>query len=456
MYKLKPYALTDDNSRGRKVKEEHHSDDFRCEFQHDRDRIIHSKAFRRLEAKTQVVLVHESDHNRTRLTHSMEVAQISESIAMKLALNRFATLAIALGHDLGHSPFGHTGERALNDIQLDFGLGRFKHNYQGLLVVNNLEERYKKEHGLNLMFETREGILKHSSLKSNIDLSLFDSQISTNPGWATSLEGQIVSLVDEVAQRTHDTDDALRSNRIHLRELVEVDFVKDAIVYAGHSVGDLLEEYYVKNSTVRSAVIQSMIKYYVSNTISSAQQNISDEKISTYQDLVDKKPLIIKWAEDFEEKDKKFSDNFLKPKFYEHHEIHRMDSRAEYFIKKIFKAFKSHPKQLPEQANEHFTYRVQEYINKEIDTAAEGSYKNDLQAFMGNINKICKQSCIYVAASKNPTKEQIDSSKCPLQKHGERGCEGLRVIVNHIAGMTDKYAHLEYSRLYFPTEISRL
>lgn len=456
MYKLKPYALTDKNSRGRRSKEEHHSDDFRCEFQHDRDRIIHSKAFRRLEAKTQVVLVHENDHNRTRLTHSMEVAQISETIAMSLGLNRFATLAIALGHDLGHSPFGHTGERALSDIQEDFGLGRFKHNYHGLLVVNNLEERYKKEHGLNLMFETREGILKHSSLKEDIDIKLFDSEISVHPKWATSLEGQIVSLVDEVAQRTHDTDDALRSNRIHLAELVEVGFVKDAIVYAGYNVGDLMNEYFIKNSTVRSAIIQSMIKYYVNNTISSTKQNILNEKISTYEDLLDKKPLIIKWDEEFECKDKDFSDNFLKPKFYEHHEIHRMDSRAEYFIKNIFKAFKNHPKQLPQRANEYFIHHVKEYIDKEIDTADKGAYKNDLRSFRPNINKICNQTCFYIANSKNPTDDQKDSSKCPLQKHRKRGCEGLRAIVNHIAGMTDKYAHLEYSRLYFPTEISRL
>lgn len=140
-YNLKRYAVTEDKSKGRKADEEFLIFDTRTGFQHDRDRIIHSRAFRRLEAKTQVVLIHESDHSRTRLTHSLEVAQISESIALHLGLNAFATQAIALGHDVGHTPFGHTGERALNAILHDYGMKGFKHNYQGVLVVNRLEKK---------------------------------------------------------------------------------------------------------------------------------------------------------------------------------------------------------------------------------------------------------------------------------------------------------------------------
>ncbi len=237
---FQPYAINDENSRGRIIEEEFHEKDMRTAFQHDRDRIIHSKAFRRLEAKTQVVLTHESDHSRTRLTHSLEVGQISESIAIELGLNTFATLAIALGHDIGHTPFGHTGERALSTILADYGLNRFKHNYQGVLVVNKLEKRYQKSNGLNLMWETRDGILKHSSLKTDIDLDYYDSKLNDTPYPAT-LEGQIVRIVDEIAQRTHDTDDALRTNRIGIEELTKEELVKEAITENKLSVDDIVE-----------------------------------------------------------------------------------------------------------------------------------------------------------------------------------------------------------------------
>ncbi len=194
----KPYAMTDEKSQGRLL-DIPTTEDHRSQFQHDRDRIIHSKAFRRLESKTQVIVSNESDHNRKRLTHSLEVMQISDSMAYALGVNMSLTQAIALGHDIGHTPYGHGGQKALEKILEDHGLPGFKHNYQGLLVVNKFEDRYMDEGGLNLMFETRDGILKHTSIDSKkYNIRDYDDQLDGNRLWPITIEGQIVRIVDEI------------------------------------------------------------------------------------------------------------------------------------------------------------------------------------------------------------------------------------------------------------------
>ncbi len=452
---LAPYAVSDNNSRGRKTQEKFHPEDNRTGFQHDRDRIIHSRAFRRLEAKTQVVLIHESDHSRTRLTHSLEVGQISESIAISLGLNTFATLAIALGHDVGHTPFGHTGERALSNILFDFGLGRFKHNYQSVLVVNKLEKRYKKSDGLNLMWETRDGILKHSSLKADMDLNYYDCELDNKLQWPITLEGQIVRLVDEIAQRTHDTDDALRTNRIDISELLQQDIVKEAIVANDLNSEDLIKSFSKERNLIISTLIVSMIKYYVLKTIESAKKNINKYKIKTYNDVKKSKNLIIDWDHQFKEKDTVFVTKFLKPLFYEHYEIKRMDSRAEFFLRQIFKAFHKHPKQLPQFTHDLYIDAIRSHLSK-LTHSKEKKFSDEIRKYLGNSNLQCIQSCEYIPASNYPNNIQIKNSSCPLLKFNKNACEGIRIIINHIAGMTDRYAHLEYSRLYFPPEISRM
>ena len=452
---LAPYAISDKTSKGRKNAEEFHSEDYRTEFQHDRDRIIHSRAFRRLESKTQVVLTHESDHSRTRLTHSLEVGQISESIARSFGLNAFATLAIALGHDVGHTPFGHTGERALSNILSDYGLGRFKHNYQSVLVVNKLEKRYQKSDGLNLMWETRDGILKHSSLKTDMDLNYFDCDLDDALQWPATLEGQIVRLVDEIAQRTHDTDDALRTNRIDISELVKQEVVKDAIVANNLSSDDLIASFSRDRNLIISTLIVSMIKFYVLKTIESARNNIKKNNIQTYEDVKNSKNLIIDWDDKFKKIDDVFVKNFLKPLFYEHYEIKRMDSRAEYFLKQIFKAFHKHPKQLPQYTHKLFVDAVRSHLSKFTNTG-EKRLSTAIKALLESSTLKCSDTCAYVPKSDYPVDAQIENSFCPLLRFNESACEGIRVIINHIAGMTDRYAHLEYSRLYFPPEISRM
>ena len=216
------YAAQSINSRGRRYTEPSASS--RSEFQRDRDRIIHSTAFRRLEYKTQVFINHEGDLFRTRLTHSLEVAQIARSIARNLRLNEDLVEAISLAHDLGHTPFGHAGQDALNECMKDYG--GFEHNLQSLRVVDELEERYASFNGLNLSFETREGILKHCSLQNAQHLGELGARFidKTQP----SLEAQLTNLADEIAYNNHDIDDGLRSGLLQEADLRQID------IYARH------------------------------------------------------------------------------------------------------------------------------------------------------------------------------------------------------------------------------
>ncbi len=213
---LAPYAALETGSRGRRYPEQ--LADYRGEFQRDRDRIVHSNAFRRLVYKTQVFINHEGDMYRTRLTHSLEVAQIGRSVANALALSEPLTEAICLAHDLGHTPFGHAGQDVLNDCMRDYG--GFEHNLQSLRVVDELEERYAGFNGLNLTFETREGILKHASLANARQLGELGRRFieRTQPG----LEAQIADLADAIAYNNHDVDDGLRSELVTIEELRSV------------------------------------------------------------------------------------------------------------------------------------------------------------------------------------------------------------------------------------------
>jgi dGTPase len=458
-YKISNYAITDEQSQGRQSLEKFDRKDPRCSFQHDRDRIIHSRSFRRLEAKTQVVLIHENDHSRTRLTHSLEVSQMAETVAMSLGLNIYATQAIALGHDVGHTPFGHTGERALSDILEDYNLDIFKHNYQSLLVVNTLEKRYGCDNGLNLMYETRDGILKHSSLKrGKIDLKYYDLELNDEVDFPITMEGQIVSIVDEIAQRTHDTDDGLRTGRINIKDLLDQKIICDAIKVNKHKKIDLIKLYDENKKFSISTIIVSMVKYYILKIMENSKKNINIFNIKSYSDVLNSKNQLICFNNSLKAEDDKFRTEFLMPKFYEHHEIKRMDSRAEYFLKQIFKAFKNHPKQLPELTYKIFIEKVKMSLKKIIDEINDENIRNDIGNHLKILEDkfICGNGCGYIPKSKFPNKDQESKSFCPLFKNGMKACEGIRVIINHIAGMTDRYAHLEYSRLYYPPEISRL
>lgn len=436
---FKPYAMTDDKSQGRQDQEKIVEDDFRTHFQHDRDRIIHSKAFRRLESKTQVVTSQESDHNRKRLTHSLEVMQMADSIAYALGVNIFLTQAIALGHDLGHAPFAHGGERTLNEILKDHGLAGFKHNYQSLLIVNKLETRYRDVGGLNLMYETRDGILHHTTIKKDISVEYYDKMLDPKRQFPITLEGQIVRIVDEIAQRTHDTDDGLRTGRIDLRELLEQDIMKKFIELGHIDPKLLIENFRTETGNTISKIVVAMIKSYVLDVVRTSLKNIDKYKISIYADVKDKDLPIVSFSPDFEKMDLIFQNDFLSPNFYSHYEIKRMDSRGNYFIKQLFKAFKRNPGQLPQKVFASFQQVVKDDLRKR-----ELTFARDCST----------AGCLYSTDDKYISDEQ--GNKCPVQLTAKCACEGIRVLINYIAGMTDRHANLEYSRLYLPPEISRI
>ena len=220
---LAPYAAHDVESRGRQYPEP--STAYRSEFQRDRERIIHSTAFRRLEYKTQVFVNHEGDLFRTRLTHSIEVAQIARAIARALRLNEDLSEAISLAHDLGHTPFGHAGQDALNECMCEHG--GFEHNLQSLRVVDKLELKYPKYAGLNLMFETKEGVLKHCSKNNAEKLGALGLRFIERK--QPSLEAQLANIADEIAYNNHDLDDGLRAGLINVTQLKEVTLFKEHV-----------------------------------------------------------------------------------------------------------------------------------------------------------------------------------------------------------------------------------
>ena len=260
---LAPYAAIDEQSRGRRDPEP--PPRFRSEFQRDRDRIIHSNAFRRLVYKTQVFVNHEGDLYRTRITHSLEVAQIGRTVARALRINETLTEAICLAHDLGHTPFGHAGQDALNECMREYG--GFEHNLQSLRVVDELEERYAEFPGLNLTFECREGILKHCSVQNARKLGDVGQRFldRTQP----SLEAQLANLADAIAYNNHDVDDGVRAGLISVDELREVQMF-------GRLHSQVVEKY-PKASGKRQLyeTIRRMVDHLVSDLIVQSQENIA-------------------------------------------------------------------------------------------------------------------------------------------------------------------------------------
>ncbi|MDO8263211.1 MAG: deoxyguanosinetriphosphate triphosphohydrolase [Gallionella sp.] len=335
MTELAPYAVTEANSRGRKISEA--APNTRSEFQRDRDRIIHSGAFRRLEYKTQVFVNHEGDLFRTRLTHSIEVAQIARSIARRLHLNEDLAEAISLAHDLGHTPFGHAGQEALNACMKAYG--GFEHNLQSLRVVDMLEERYAAFDGLNLCFETREGILKHCSAENAAQVGELGARFlnSRRP----SLEAQIANLADEIAYNNHDVDDGLRSGLITLDQLASVPLVATHLHEVRHAYPDLPERRVV-HETVRR-----MINTLVTDLIQQSEHNISAQGIATIED-VRNAPAMIAYSSEVNEQQRELK-NFLRIHLYRHYRVLRMSAKAQRIISDLFGVFMADSRLLPPQ-----------------------------------------------------------------------------------------------------------
>jgi dGTPase len=328
------YAASVKTSRGRQHTEP--APAYRTEYQRDRDRIIHSTGFRRLEYKTQVFVNHEGDLYRTRLTHSIEVAQIARSIARTLGLNEDLTEAIALAHDLGHTPFGHAGQDALNACMKPYG--GFEHNLQSLRVVDHLENKYAEFQGLNLTFETREGVLKHCALKNAQQLGDVGQRFinKTQP----SLEAQLTNIADQVAYNNHDIDDGIRSGLISIEQLREVSLFADYYDQVKWKYPDL-----DGNKSVHETIRQ-MIGSQVTDLIQTSQQQIDAANIVTIDDVRAQAEALIRFSDEMFAQSRLMK-KFLRENLYFHHQVYRMTRKAHQITEALFEAFINDAKLLP-------------------------------------------------------------------------------------------------------------
>jgi len=328
---LAPYALCSGQSRGRVFPD--HEPAYRTAFQRDRDRIIHTTAFRRLEYKTQVFVISEGDHYRTRLTHTLEVAQIGRTLARALGVNEDLTEAICLGHDLGHPAFGHSGERTLNDLMANHG--GFDHNRQTLRIVEKLERRYPDWPGLNLTWEVREGLVKH---ETEYDVSDADGY---EPALACSLEGQIANVADELAYTAHDLDDGLRSG------LLSPFALQDVILWQELTQGLDLDPCAELAKLDRHRLIRALIGNGVTDAVRETARRIREEKIDSEANLRARGAPIIGFSEPVATRLRELR-TFLYEQLYRHWRVVRMAAKAERMLRALFDAYITEPAQLPD------------------------------------------------------------------------------------------------------------
>jgi dGTPase len=330
---LASYAARSAQSRGRETDEEPPRS--RSQFQRDRDRIIHSTAFRRLEYKTQVFVNHEGDLFRTRLTHSLEVAQIARSVARTLRVNEDLVEAVSLAHDLGHTPFGHAGQDALNACMQPYG--GFEHNLQSLRVVDVLEERYGAFDGLNLCFETREGILKHCSPENARHLGALGERFLLRR--QATLEAQIANVADEIAYNNHDIDDGLRSGLIESAQLEEVP------LYGRHRAAVLACMPGIGARRVIHETVRRIIDTLVSDLVDESERRIAAAAPAGIDDVRAAPPLVAFSADQRAQADTLKS--FLHRNLYRHPEVLRMTTKAGRIVRELFAAFQAEPRLLP-------------------------------------------------------------------------------------------------------------
>ena len=379
MDELAPWATREEESAGRRIPEP--PPRFRGEYHRDRDRIIHSTAFRRLVYKTQVFVNHEGDLYRTRLTHSLEVAQIARTVAGALGLNTYLTEAICLAHDLGHTPFGHAGQEALNRCMAPHG--GFEHNLQSLRVVDELEEKYAEFRGLNLMFETREGILKHCSARNARQLD--DVGRRFLEGLQPSLEAQLANVADEIAYNNHDVDDGLRAGLLDEGELRETELFREQHDEVRARWPELAGRRLVHE------IVRRMIGRVVEDLVAASRERIAAASPASALDVRQAAGPMIAFSPEVGEAHLALK-RFLRERLYRHHRVIRMTTKARRTVTELFEAFVTDPRLMPD---EH---------------AAEAA--------------------------------RMEGS------HGEAG--RARAVADYIAGMTDRFAILEHSRLFDP------
>lgn len=337
---LAPYATLSKNSKGRKYPEE--EADLRTRFQRDRDRVLHTTAFRRLEYKTQVFINTEGDYYRTRLTHSLEVAQIGRSIARSLGANEDLIETICLAHDLGHSPFGHSGESILARLMNEHG--GFNHNHQSLRIVTVLENRYPDFPGLNLSWEVLEGMVKHETDYDRSDVQEYDPELRG------SLEAQIANVADELAYTAHDLDDGLRSGMISPSQLDGIaiwEIINESI---GRRKTDSLDD------LSRHQIIRRLINFEMIDLIQSVDRYLRKANIKSALDLQKLPYNVVGFSEDMYRRNRELKD-FLYNNLYRHHRVVRMAAKAEQIITRIFEMYQSNPAALPPEVQDRIDER---------------------------------------------------------------------------------------------------
>lgn len=327
---LAPYGMRSRDTKGRAYLDS--EPEYRTAFQRDRDRILHTTAFRRLEYKTQVFINFEGDHFRTRLTHTLEVAQIGRTLARALGGNEDLVESICLAHDLGHSPFGHSGETALARLMRDFG--GFDHNKQSLRIVTELEQRYPEFPGLNLTWEVREGMVKHESEYDISDARDF------NPDLRGNLETQIANVADELAYTTHDLDDGLRSGMIHPQ------------ILEGVALWEILRETYnwrgpILSDMERHRMIRHLVGLLVTDMVQATDARLKESKVNTANDIQKLKHNVVGYSEEMQRRNRELKDLLYK-KLYRHYRVVRMQVKAERIISDLFNAYRAEPAILPD------------------------------------------------------------------------------------------------------------
>jgi dGTPase len=377
---LAPYAAHAEHSRGRRHPEP--APEYRSEYQRDRDRIVHSTAFRRLVYKTQVFVNHEGDLYRTRLTHSLEVAQIARTASRALKLNEELSEAICLAHDLGHTPFGHAGQDSLNDCMS--GFGGFEHNLQSLRVVDELEEHYAEFDGLNLTFECREGILKHCSYNNAVLLGDVGERFINRqqPG----LEAQLANFADEIAYNNHDVEDGIRAGLISIEQLLAVP------LFRGYH--DEVQAKYPELAGRRLIyeILRRMINHLVTDLIDSSAARLGESGVRSIAEVRSHPKALIGFSDATRELNAELK-SFLREQLYKHYKVRRMTAKARRVVRELFEAFFNDPALMPDE---------------------------------------------------HEARTRLDLVKGPAGR--------ARAVADYIAGMTDRYAILEHSRLFEPGE----
>lgn len=335
-HQLAPFAAHDALSRGRRYQEP--KPEYRTEYQRDRDRVIHSTAFRRLVYKTQVFVNHEGDLYRTRLTHSLEVTQIARTIARALYLNETLVEAIALSHDLGHTPFGHAGQDSLNDCMNEHG--GFEHNLQSLRVVDELEVKYAEFSGLNLSFETREGILKHCSIKNARELGDVGERFLK--GEQFSLEAQVANIADAIAYNNHDVDDGLRSGFISINQL------REQQLFQKYYEETLKQYSKIENRQLRYETIRRMINAQVNDLINTTNNRLKELNLDSIDTVRKHSSPIVGFSDVMLERHIELK-SFLMKNLYRHEKVLEMTSQAKAVIELLFQQYMEQPKKMSEE-----------------------------------------------------------------------------------------------------------